>query len=213
MPHSWSGLQGVHKWCNFHPSHIFASPQNRKVVLFLCSCLSFSIFVVFVFLMLSGQTPALNVTVPVLCPKTNHFHLICHILHTHCHIQCFQMYFGFSLSLHGFLLILHPTSQPGSDPMTVPVPVPMVLFPHKVRWIYHYLFSPVLSGGRKQTGDRKVQLQCLQSHGERSCRFSYQASLCCLFHYRRCYEQQGSREAEVSLNDQCAMKKVSAVSP
>lgn len=57
-------------------------------------------------------------------------------------------------------LIPHFSLQPGCDPMTAPVPVPMLLFPHQVRWIYPSLNSlgtVFVSAVRQKKRDRKSE--------------------------------------------------------
>lgn len=144
--------------------------KKGKLYNFLCYCLSFCIFLYhchcvleFFNKKLSGEIPALNfLTIPMLCYVLKQYiissssDIICTPIFIFSAFKCILL-----SSLYGFLLIPHLTLQPGCDPMTVPVPVPMVLFPDKVRRIYHYLFSPLQSGARKQKRDRKVQLQCL----------------------------------------------------
>lgn len=81
-------------------------------------------------------------------------------------LPCFVFWIPvfFPIFIAFFPLIQHPSLQPGCDPMTAPVPVPMLLFPHQVRWIYLSLNSigTVFTSAEKgQTNQRICNFTCL----------------------------------------------------
>ncbi len=81
-----------------------------------------------------------------------------------CSALNFFFFFFFLILLFSLPLIPHLSLQPGCDPMTAPVPVPMLLFPHQVRWIYAsfsslgtvYTSAVIQKKAEKGTGNQKM---------------------------------------------------------